>query len=44
VLAGRAPDWAAGVATAAAAVDAGAAAAALARLVETSNDYDGPDA
>ena len=39
VLAGRAADWLAGMAAAAAAVDGGAAARALARLVETSNEY-----
>lgn len=39
VLAGRAADWRAGVAAAAAAVDGGAAARALACLVETSNEY-----
>jgi anthranilate phosphoribosyltransferase len=42
VLAGRAPDWRAGMTVAAAAVDGGAAAAALARLVETSNEYQSP--
>ena len=40
VLAGRAADWLAGMAAAAAAVDGGAAARALARLVETSNEYE----
>lgn len=45
VLAGRAPDWRAGTAAAASAIDDGGAARALARLVETSNDYrDPPDA
>ena len=39
VLAGRAPDWPEGRALAAAAIDEGRAAAALARLVETSHDY-----
>jgi len=39
VLAGQAADLRAGVATAAAALDGGAGARALARLVETSNDY-----
>lgn len=39
VLAGRAADWRAGMGVAAAAIDAGAAARALARLVETSNEY-----
>jgi anthranilate phosphoribosyltransferase len=40
VLAGRAPDWRAGMAAAGSAIDAGAAARALARLVETSNEYE----
>jgi anthranilate phosphoribosyltransferase len=44
VLAERAADWTTAVAAAAAAVDGGAAARALARLVETSNEWDGPDA
>ncbi len=39
VLADRAPDWGAGMRLAATAIDDGAAARALARLVETSNDY-----
>lgn len=39
VVAGRAADWRAGMAAAAAAVDGGSAAAALARLVETSNEW-----
>lgn len=39
VLAERAADWPEGMAAAAAAVDGGAAERALARLVETSNDY-----
>ena len=43
VLAGRAADWKAGVAAAAAAIDGGRAAEALARLVETSNEENGPD-
>ncbi len=38
VLAGKAADWPAGVALAAGAIDAGAAAGALARLVETSHE------
>ena len=43
VLAGRAADWRAGMTAAAAAIDGGGAARALARLVETSNEYhDGP--
>ena len=43
VLAGRAADWRAGMTAAAAAIDDGGAARALARLVETSNEYhDGP--
>jgi anthranilate phosphoribosyltransferase len=40
VLAGRAPDWRTGMTAAAAALDGGAAARALARLVETSNEYE----
>jgi anthranilate phosphoribosyltransferase len=40
VLAERAPDWRAGMTAAAASVDGGGAARALARLVETSNDYE----
>lgn len=42
VLAGRAADWRAGTTVAAEAIDSGAAARALARLVETSNDYRDP--
>jgi anthranilate phosphoribosyltransferase len=41
VLAGRASDWREGMVVAASSVDGGDAARALARLVETSNDYDG---
>ena len=40
VLAGRAVDWRAGVTVAAASIDGGGAALALARLVETSNEYE----
>ncbi|MCC6767398.1 MAG: anthranilate phosphoribosyltransferase [Deltaproteobacteria bacterium] len=40
VLAGRAADWRVGMAVAAATIDGGAAARALARLVETSNEYE----
>lgn len=40
VLAGRAGDWRAGMAAAAASIDGGGAAQALARLVETSNEYE----
>lgn len=39
VVAGRAEDWRAGANAAAASIDGGAAARALARLVETSNEY-----
>jgi anthranilate phosphoribosyltransferase len=39
VLAGRAADWRAGMARAAESIDGGAAAQALARLVETSHEY-----
>ncbi len=39
VAAGRAADWRAGAAAAATSIDGGAAARALARLVETSNEY-----
>lgn len=39
VVAGHAEDWRAGANAAAASIDGGAAARALARLVETSNDY-----
>jgi anthranilate phosphoribosyltransferase len=40
VLAGRASDWRDGMAVAASSVDGGGAAQALARLVETSNEYE----
>lgn len=40
VAAGRAADWRAGAQAAAASIDGGAAARALARLVETSNEYE----
>lgn len=40
VIAGQSADWMAGMAAAAAAVDDGRAATALARLVETSNEYE----
>ena len=39
VLAGRCAEWREGMTAAATAIDSGAAARALARLVETSNDY-----
>jgi anthranilate phosphoribosyltransferase len=42
VVAGRAEDWTAGASMAGAAIDGGAAAGALARLVETSNEWQDP--